>query len=63
MKTPALVSYLLTDQPLLGFGEIFTSQIYVEKIVPETITQEHPLVFIPGAGQTGTVSEVLIHCT
>jgi len=36
-------------------GYIFTGQIYVEKLSPVQITQSHPIVFIHGQGQTGTV--------
>ena len=38
-------------------GHIFRDQMYVEKLVPSTgVTQETPIVFIHGQGQTGTVS-------
>lgn len=31
-----------------------TNQIYVEKLIPPTVTKKYPLVFIHGAGQTAT---------
>jgi pimeloyl-ACP methyl ester carboxylesterase len=30
------------------------NQIYVEKLTPPVVTQKHPVVFVHGAGQTGT---------
>lgn len=46
--------YENVTQPLFGLGEVYTGQIYVEKLVPKHQTQTYPLVFIPGAGQTST---------
>lgn len=31
-------------------------QMYVERLTPQTILHEHPLVFIHGSAQTATVS-------
>jgi hypothetical protein len=28
--------------------------MYVEKLTPQSVTQEHPIVFIAGVAQTGT---------
>ncbi|KAL8702355.1 MAG: hypothetical protein Q9224_000002 [Gallowayella concinna] len=35
-------------------GTVFAGQIYVEKLVPPKSTQKYPLIFVPGAAQTGT---------
>ncbi|KAH3913401.1 hypothetical protein HBI56_083980 [Parastagonospora nodorum] len=35
-------------------SQIMTGQIYVERLTPPNVTQANPLVFIAGAGQTGT---------
>jgi hypothetical protein len=40
-------------------AEYMTGQIYVEKLVPPKVTQKHPLVFIHGSAQTGTVCRKL----
>ena len=38
-------------------GHVFTDQMYVEKLTPtQGVTKEHPIVFIHGQAQTGTVS-------
>ena len=37
-------------------GHIFKEQSYVEHLAPHTITKKHPIVFIHGQAQTGTVS-------
>ena len=37
-------------------GHIFKEQLYVEHLAPHTITKNHPIVFIHGQAQTGTVS-------
>lgn len=37
-------------------GQYMTGQIYVEKLRPANVTKKYPLIFIHGAGQTGTVS-------
>lgn len=34
---------------------IFTDQMYVEKLTPARISKPHPIVFVHGNGQTGTV--------
>ena len=34
-------------------SQYMVGQIYVEKLTPPTVTQTHPIIFIPGAGQTG----------
>ena len=36
-------------------GHIFKEQSYVEHLAPHTITKKHPIVFIHGQAQTGTV--------
>jgi pimeloyl-ACP methyl ester carboxylesterase len=35
-------------------SQYMTGQIYVEKLTPALITKPHPIIFIAGAGQTGT---------
>ncbi|KAH8722599.1 Alpha/Beta hydrolase protein [Phaeosphaeriaceae sp. PMI808] len=35
-------------------SQVKVGQIYVEKLTPQAVTQEHPIVFIAGRGQTGT---------
>ena len=38
-------------------GHVFTDQMYVEKLTPtQGVSKEHPIVFIHGQAQTGTVS-------
>jgi hypothetical protein len=38
-------------------GHVFTDQMYVEKLTPtQGATKKHPIVFIHGQAQTGTVS-------
>lgn len=34
---------------------IFTDQMYVEKLTPARVSKPHPIVFVHGRGQTGTV--------
>ena len=45
-----------------GDGErVFTGQMYVEHLMPvEGVKHPWPIVFIQGAGQTGTVSFVVV---
>jgi hypothetical protein len=33
-----------------------TGQIYVERLVPHVVKKKHPLVFMHGAAQSGSVS-------
>ncbi|OAK95298.1 alpha/beta-hydrolase [Phaeosphaeriaceae sp. SRC1lsM3a] len=35
-------------------SQVKVGQIYVERLTPPTVSKQHPLVFIAGAGQTGT---------
>ena len=44
-----------------GDGQrIFTGQMYVEQLVPiDGVKRPYPIVFIQGAGQTGTVSSII----
>lgn len=34
---------------------VFTDQMYVEKLTPARVSKPHPIVFVHGNGQTGTV--------
>ena len=36
-------------------NHVFTGQMYVEKLTPARVTKSHPIVFVHGKGQTGTV--------
>lgn len=45
---------MLTVQDGNTTSQIKIGQIYVERLTPPTVSKEHPLVFIAGAGQTGT---------
>lgn len=49
--------YVGGNYTLNSDGEhIFTDQMYVEKLVPAGgVSREHPIVFVHGNGQTGTV--------
>ncbi|KAL9600297.1 MAG: hypothetical protein Q9219_003247 [cf. Caloplaca sp. 3 TL-2023] len=45
---------LIRKQPALGYGQVLTGQLYVEKLIPQRPKKKYPLVFIPGGGQTST---------
>ena len=53
--------YVGGDYEINSRGEhIFTNQTYVEKLTPAGgALKEHPIVFVHGDGQTGTVCAVL----
>lgn len=55
LRSDGLEQVIYALKPIFGPGKVFTGQIYVEKLEPKHITRPYPIVFIPGAGQTGTV--------